>query len=184
MAVFPGWHRGVTQNPHLAQPVQSFTTESHTIIGEPKAVVYKMTWPYDADSSPQNERSVLLSDIIYLRGYDIVLPEEGEPLGLTLFWESLADLDESYKVFIHIINEAGAIIAQADNLPAAGFAPTFRWRKGDLIRDTHTINLPADLPSGQYQVQTGLYTDEAGRLTAIGETVQDNAIILTEWRIE
>jgi len=78
----------------------------------------------------------------------------------------------------------GAIIAQVDNLPTAGLAPTTRWQKGDLIRDPYLINLPAELTSSNYQIRVGLYTDEFGRLTAAGENVQDNAIFLTEWRIE
>jgi hypothetical protein len=184
MAVFPGWHQPVTENSEVAKSVQRFTTESHTIIGEPNAVVYEMNWPYDTDSLPQNERLVILSGIIKLRGYDIVYPLGGQPLRLTLYWESLADVDENYKVFIHIIDDMGAIIAQVDNLPTAGLAPTTRWQKGDLIRDPYLINLPAELTSGNYQIRAGLYTDEFGRLTAAGENVQDNAIFLTEWRIE
>jgi hypothetical protein len=184
MAVFPGWHQAITQNLQLAKPIQSFETKSHTIIGEPIAVVYEMTWPYLTDSSPQNERFVSLSDIIRLRGFDINLPEEEQPLRLTLYWESMTNVDENYKVFVHILDETGAIVAQADNLPADGFAPTFRWREGDLIRDPHTINLLPNLPSGNYQIRAGLYTEELGRLTAVGENVIDNSIFLTEWRKE
>ncbi|HEX6384166.1 MAG TPA: hypothetical protein VF177_05815, partial [Anaerolineae bacterium] len=32
------------------------------------------------------------------------------------------------------------------------------WRPGEVIMDTYQVDLPTDLPSGEYIVQTGFYS--------------------------
>lgn len=181
LAVFPKWHPPLVNDPAMARPIQRFRTETHTIIGEQEAVVYEMDWPYRSRIEPQFERLTRLGGVIIFRGYDFAVTPDQSALTLTLYWESAAAVTANYKVFVHVMDEDGRIVAQVDRFPANGMAPTHRWQPGDLVRDPYQIPLPPDLPAGSYQVTIGLYTEAAGRLTAVGENAADNAIWITDW---
>ena len=180
LAIFPDWHPLLVSDPAVARPVQRFTTGTHSIIFAPEAVVYEMDWPYRQHIAPQQPQMVSFSDRIWLRGYDWQLDKQ--TAALTLYWESITAVTESYKVFIHITDEDGTIVTQADRLPVNGLAPTWRWQPGDLVRDTYQIHLPPDLPPGRYQVQVGLYTEENGRLALTGVSTPADAVVLLDWK--
>lgn len=64
-------------------------------------------------------------------------------------------------------------MAQQDQPPLAGFAPTRLWEPGQHYQDVYHLTLPADLPPGEYSVQMGLYTLDGGRLPVL----QNEAVI-------
>jgi hypothetical protein len=138
-----------------------------------------MDWPYRSSIAPQFAQVVQLGDVIALRGYDFAVDSDQASLALTLYWESLAATATNYKVFVHVLDAAGQIVAQVDQIPVNGIAPTHRWQPGDLIRDPYQITLPPDLLAGRYSLFAGLYTEADGRLTVEGDA--DNAVWLTEW---
>ncbi|MBP8002423.1 MAG: hypothetical protein KA314_28160 [Chloroflexi bacterium] len=179
MAAFPVWHWEIATNPLVATPVQRFWTATHSIIGEQEAIVYEMTWPYLSAAAPQVSQNVKLGDAIQLLGYDFT---PGQPLALTLYWQSLAPVSEGYDVFVHVRDENGNVVAQADQEPVAILAPTHRWQSGDIIRDPYTIALPADLPAGTYQLSIGMYLRATGvRLIINDPNATDNALNLTSF---
>jgi hypothetical protein len=81
----------------------------------------------------------------------------GEPLDLTLFWRARTPLPKSYTTLVHVADAAGEVVAQADGLPAGGRRPTTSWRPGEVIVDARRLDLPPDLPPGDYTVLAGLY---------------------------
>jgi len=181
LAVFPGWHGPLVNDPAMAQPVQRFTTETHTIIGEQEAVVYAMDWPYRQAIAPQQPLAIQLGDLVWLRGYDLGDIAASTALPLTLYWESLTAVPDSYKVFIHVLDASGTIVAQVDRLPASGLAPTSRWQAGDLIRDSYEIVLPPDLPAGHYELRVGMYTEANGRLSINDPLAEADAVLIHTW---
>ena len=88
----------------------------------------------------------------------------GKELHLVLYWQSAAEILESYTVFVHLLNADGQLVAQQDNIPVAGLAPTDHWTPGHLVRDPYRLSLPATLTAGVYQLRVGLYTVD-GRLS-------------------
>ncbi len=78
---------------------------------------------------------------------------------MTLVWEALAEIDTSYKVFVHALNADGTIIGQSDTFPAEGARPTTGWLPGEFVTDPHTIHAnPADVTAlriGFYELETG-----------------------------
>ncbi|MCP4422717.1 MAG: hypothetical protein GY805_39415 [Chloroflexi bacterium] len=62
------------------------------------------------------------------------------------------------KIFIHLLDDSGQIVAQWDGLGVAWEG----WRAGDTLWQQHTITLPAILPSGQYRLRAGLYHPQTG----------------------
>jgi hypothetical protein len=98
-----------------------------------------------------------------------------------LYWEALAPVNESYTVFTHLVGPDGQMVAQQDNLPVMGLAPTDTWAVGKLIRDPYQLPLPATSGVGNYQLLVGLYT-AAGRQSvtlADGSTADQVAIPVT-----
>ena len=91
----------------------------------------------------------------------------GTPVTVTLVWRAEATPDESYRVFVHLLDPTGRIVAQSDGIPAGWTRPTTGWIPGEIITDVHTLTLPdsAANAAGPLTLLVGLYTQETGRLT-------------------
>lgn len=83
----------------------------------------------------------------------------GADLHLVLYWQADAPVAESYTIFTQLFNPDGLLVAQQDNLPVEGLAPTNMWQPGVLIRDPYRLQIPAESMPGTYQLQVGLYND-------------------------
>jgi hypothetical protein len=81
----------------------------------------------------------------------------GLRITVTLYYESIAPVDRSYTRFLHIDQEGLGMVAQQDGLPGAGSNPTHAWIPGEVIADTVTLSLPADLRRGTYTFYLGFY---------------------------
>jgi hypothetical protein len=82
----------------------------------------------------------------------------GDTIHLTLYWMALTKLDEDYKTFIHLTDaEVTRQPTQHDGDPGGEFTPTTRWLPGELVPDTHSLDLPVDLPPGRYHLWADMY---------------------------
>ncbi len=100
---------------------------------------------------------------IRLLGYEKGEVRAGQPFSLVLYWQAQREMEEDYTVFVHLIDpRSGAILAQVDEMPVRGTYPTSLWVAGEVVRDEHTLTLPA-LASGSYSLRVGLYLKETGR---------------------
>ena len=176
LAIFPNWHFEIATNPQIVMPIERFTTASRTMIADTEAIVYVAQWPYvaSADSTtsrqaePQHPINTTLGSQIELLGYD--LTKTTATLDLILYWHSIAPAAIDYSVFIHLLDQNGNIVAQTDGQPLNFLTPTSLWRTGDIIRDPRTVELPADLAVGNYQLMVGMYDRESGvRLAVEGD---------------
>jgi hypothetical protein len=101
----------------------------------------------------------------------------GEGVDVTLLWRAERDIDTSYVVFLQVVDGDGKVWASSDSPPLAGNYPTSRWIRGEIVRDTHTLVLPANMPNGDYGIQLGLYrSQESGkeRLTVLRWTTRSS----------
>lgn len=117
---------------------------------------------------------------IILDGYSLLTPtpRPGDILQLALFWRALEPIPERYKVFVHIYNPAGQLVAQTDSEPGATLRPTNTWSPDETIVDRYGVLIPPDTPAGDYGVVVGLYpiSDPNTRLVVYqaGEQVGDH----------
>jgi hypothetical protein len=81
----------------------------------------------------------------------------GETLSLQLYWSALVPVNEDYTVFVHLLDGAGDLVAQGDGPPAGGRYPTSAWSPGEVVLDTHMLQVPNELASGRYTLVAGLY---------------------------
>ncbi|MEM7130621.1 MAG: hypothetical protein AAF702_30130 [Chloroflexota bacterium] len=86
-------------------------------------------------------------------------------LYLILYWQAEEKVGESYTVFTQLFDQEMTLIAQQDNLPVEGLAPTDTWEPGKLIRDPYRLSLPDDLAAGRYTLLVGMY--QGGQRAAI-----------------
>ena len=122
---------------------------------------------------------VNLGNKIGLQGF--ALDKTGDTLAVHLVWLAREPMAESYKVFIHVIDDQGKLLAQADSRPQGYASNTNRWIPGQVVADRFEVPLPPDVPPGRYQVRVGLYNEADGQrlpvLDAAGEPV-DNQVLL------
>lgn len=69
-----------------------------------------------------------------------------------LAWQTDGNAQGDAKIFVHLVNDAGEIVAQADARPAHDSLPPGNWLPGSFLE---TINVAA--PPGNYRVLLGLY---------------------------
>lgn len=165
--------------------VLSAASRGTPVSEEGRVVVYAAASP-EAPASAQHPLRATLGDVARLTGYSVE-PEEAvaqEKLVFTLFWEAIntEPLDVDYKVFVHLLDESGQVIAQHDGEPAAGRQPTHTWHKGDPIADSHEIVWLAQAYQGTATVEVGLYHPQTQeRVPAYGpqgERLPDDRVIL------
>ncbi|MCS6826464.1 MAG: hypothetical protein NZ553_07620, partial [Caldilinea sp.] len=109
---------------------------------------------------------------IALRSVRLGEAKPGATLPLVLYWQAMTSIEDDYTVFTQLFAPDGRMVAQQDNPPMLGQAPTGAWRVGELVRDAYRLTIPADAAPGAYKLHIGLY-NQAGRLPV---TLQDGAI--------
>ncbi|MDW7992358.1 MAG: DUF2142 domain-containing protein [Anaerolineae bacterium] len=109
--------------------------------------------------SPARPLDYRLGDAIRLMGYDL-RRQDGETIALVLYWWAERDVGEDYRVFVHLLDAGGNLLAQHDGPPRWGRYPTRAWRKGDVVPDEHILVVPEgtkpplSLAVGMYRPET------------------------------
>jgi 4-amino-4-deoxy-L-arabinose transferase-like glycosyltransferase len=101
---------------------------------------------------------------VTLLGYDVDrrAAAPGGEVNVTLYWAAQAPVPADYTVFLHLAAPEGPPCAQADGQPQHGAYPTSFWDMGEIVTDSRTIAVPADLAPGEYPLVAGMYLLETG----------------------
>jgi hypothetical protein len=101
---------------------------------------------------------------------------------LTLYWQTDAALAQDYAIFVHLLDESGQILAQADGVPYNGLYPLRNWQPGQVITDTRPL---ASLLPETARLKTttiGLYDPATGQrlpaADASGQTLPDDSFMI------
>lgn len=138
--------------------------------------------PMITPAPPKNPLDARLGETIHLLGYDV--ETQNGRVALTLYWQPQDRLAAAYTVFNHLVDEAGAPVAQQDGMPLAGAWPTTCWRPGEIVVDSYQISLDA-VPPGEYRLLAGMYDGRTGtRLPAAGADTAVDAILLGTIKLE
>jgi hypothetical protein len=137
--------------------------------------------------APQFPFEAVFGEQARLVGLDLprTAVKAGEMLPLTLYWQALAPFDRSWKVFVHLTDEAGQIKGQQDQVPGGGEFPTSGWVPNEYLVDHYNLPVPAETPAGSYYLKIGLYDpNDSTRLPVIeaGEA-KDNHVTFENWPI-
>ena len=102
----------------------------------------------------------------------------GEVLGVRLQWRLSAPPPEPLVAFVHLLGADGALAVQQDRLlfdtaSAAQFPPDVSQWRG------YGLQLPADLPAGDYSLVVGVYRQTDGVRLSRADGSPDNFLYLT-----
>ena len=164
--------------PVLAEPVQIGTVWVQAV--EPL---------FELPDTVDQQETIVVGDSIALLGHDLSpRAEAGKSVAVTLYWQAQEEMETSYKVFVHLYDNRGAIVAQKDRRPGLGIHPTTSWMQGEVVADRYYVHLPSDIPAGPYTVGVGLYDPQTGqRLTAVeasGGPLDENRVLIGAVEVE
>lgn len=125
-----------------------------TLALEPLEITKPWQPPTVEPSVEVTDAAADLAQGIRLLGYDLDRERlsPGETLHLTLYWETLGQVEEEYTVLLQLRDGQGFIWAEQEEQPTSGSWPTSRWEVGDLWRDWQDLAVAADVPSGEYHL--------------------------------
>ena len=144
------------------------------------ARVYRLAYELRAD--PAYVRTdARIGESVLLAGYKLPAARfaPGDTIPIWLSWQALDAPGERLKVFLHLLDENGALVAQQDAEPVAWSRPTDGWQAGEPFADGYGVPLPPELPPGAYTLVAGMYRASGERLlvTQGGETVGDVLVL-------
>jgi len=140
--------------------------------------------------SPQVSTRVNLAGGVSLAGYDLIVSDDrpvgtGSRVGLYLYWRTTEPLTESLKVFVHLFDPHGNLIAQHDSVPAMWTYDTREWQPGETVVDFHWMEVPPDVEPGASTIAVGLYNGGTGeRWPVLGESGQPGGDQITVTHID
>lgn len=183
--IAPYFVRSPTEAGRWQLAVQAFDAEGNRATAildsyELEASDYNFVAP-----TPTIPQQATFGEGIALLGYDIQRDEQNR-LQLTLHWESLTPMDQSYTAFAHLLDANGVIVPDAgqDKLPLDGARPTDGWVAGEYLSDTFVLTLPTEGYTTPYRIEIGWYNAQAPtfpRLPAIGKGADSNRVLLQGW---
>lgn len=150
--------------------------------GSIQLVLYRTSW---AEEMTALDRPVgaHLGDTISLEGYWLRDKEVrgGDILRFTLHWRTVKTVHQDHKVFTHLLDQDGTLVAQRDSEPVGGSSPTTSWDEGREVLDNYGILIPDGLTPAEYLLVVGMYLPTTGeRLSPSKEGVRtmDDGILL------
>lgn len=130
--------------------------------------------PWLAKLSHPDASSLTFGKTMTFLGYQMEpdTPVAGGTVEVLTAWQVLAKPPNDLVIFLHLSDDAGELVAQADAFTAL----TDTLRPEDVFVQRHIIELAPETSPGEYQLSTGLYLRDGKRLPC--EPSLDNALIL------
>lgn len=129
--------------------------------GDVRFVTYAVPAPASeiVDKEIEGITNVRFGEAIYLERAELFSDDlkPGEILQIALHWRADEILEQRYKVFLHLVDENGSIVAQRDSEPGGGLALTTTWMPGETVVDNHGLLVPVGTEPGEYRLLLGLY---------------------------
>ncbi|HSM55148.1 MAG TPA: DUF2142 domain-containing protein [Candidatus Sulfomarinibacteraceae bacterium] len=152
------------------------------------APAYARPPAFPADAEPPNAVDASFAGLATLRGYELDARslEPGQPLEVSLYWEVEKQPPGDFLLFLHLIDEAGTVVAQRDTHPGTGAFPTSHWQPGQRFVDTLSVYVPETAYTPETAtVYVGLYAPTY-RLAISGPQGEDwgDALALGEVALE
>lgn len=90
-----------------------------------------------------------------------LLRQDQNHLLLFLYWKTDKALDRSYKVSLRLLDQAGTIVYQSDNIPQLWTYPTQAWLPDRTIPNFYNLDLTSKLAQpGTYRLALVLYDEQ------------------------
>ena len=123
-------------------------------------------------------------DVARLIGFELLTKtaNSSQPFDITLYWQAITTgSNTNYTVFVHLLDEAGNVIAQHDAQPVNGQRPTGGWIAEEYIVDLHQLEFNSTSYTGEAQLAVGLYDAATGERL---KTLTANDVVLLPLTID
>ena len=131
--------------------------------GQVRFVQYSV--PSGDSATMQVPVDLTFGDDLLLEGFTLTNRDvsAGDILELSLFWQLTAETDGRFKLFTHLLDDAGVLVAQRDIEPVPY---TFDWTPDETRILTPGMLIPTETPPGSYTLRIGMYDvlDPSARL--------------------
>jgi len=128
----------------------------------------KLIKQYVLDAAPkvQHSLNVNMSNQLEILGYDLepAKPIKGRFFTITLYYKVLDRVTRDWLFFGHLepVN-GGQYRVRLDHKPVYGrFLPS-SWPKGEIVKDSFRLRLPADFPGDKGRMWMGFYVEDPGK---------------------
>jgi hypothetical protein len=112
-----------------------------------------------------------------LQGHSLQKSDRG--LALILYWETDKMIDETYKVSVRLLDGAGKLVSQVDNVPQLWTRPTTTWEPGEVVSDFYY--LPSDSrPPSDYRIALLVYQDPSQLPVSGHDEIRDQSGLLID----
>jgi hypothetical protein len=102
---------------------------------------------------------VRLSNGMALQGFRVPqMGQIGQSLPVETDWQASQKLPGDYHLFVHVLDQNGEMVTQADSIPGGGTFPTANWSAQQDWVETLNVPLPPDLAPGKYSIYAGWYS--------------------------
>jgi hypothetical protein len=112
-------------------------------------------------------------DSVLLLGYDLddSRVQRGGEIRLTLYWQCLKPMEESYHIYLRLLNPVYRVWGEQSAPPLSpwGELPTNQWKAGVMYRDDRRIEFLPGTPPGIYRLGLSLYDPQCQRGLASAE---------------
>ena len=92
-------------------------------------------------------------------------------LPVTLYWETLAQINGEHNIFIRLVDDQGNTWGQIDRLILAGLWRPDRWYSGYFLRDEYKLPIDPATPPGVYHFEVGMYDFVTGQSYGVAQNI-------------
>jgi hypothetical protein len=101
----------------------------------------------------------------------------GQRVAFTWYWRCTPLCGRDEQLSLALRDEQGREVAAWRGPPVSGWYPTGHWLRGEIVRDTRALELPAAMPPGVYRLVAGAGAEHRG--VVVGELVVDGERAVT-----
>lgn len=160
---------------HLVQrknPQIELVLQEEEKLEQPFPLFYLWAWqgePQGSSITFQKDETFEFDSGLRLINFDLDLSQvaAGQTIPLTLYWITDKPQAIDAKLFVHLYDEDGNLVAQIDQRPYFDILPPYSWIPGIPIVDPLRFPLPSDLTPGIYSLAVGLYDPITGERYAV-----------------
>ncbi len=158
-----------SQGRDLALPTGGTTLLIGTLTVEPARGLVPLQSVLDSALANFNSEIVLMGATARVASQSVHTPwarplvvHPGQDIEIWLDWRALKQVETSYKVFVHLIQNDQLAAPPADYYtPLGGAFPTYLWIpvwvEGQSVSDPYRLVIPSPHTSGEYAIEIGLY---------------------------
>lgn len=97
--------------------------------------------------------------------------QPGDTIQVNLTWQTTQPQTTNWTTLLHLGDPAQPPVTTGDDQPRNGRYPTSIWGANEVITDSYTLTIPADLPNGRYPLWLGMYNAADPAFTRLPLTI-------------